>query len=333
MKNLVQLARHQPLLLILPAVVLLALLVAGVRWLITDHTVYVAGTIEATHIDVSSKIPARIRRFLVDEGSAVSAGDTLLCFENREIGAKVGQARAAMGAAEARYRMAVTGARKEEVAMARNAFRQAGWSVEGLRKTYDRMKALRAEEVISQQQWDEIDYRYRAAVELRDAAREKYDMVRRGARAEDKEAAHGLYLQAQSAVAEAESYLDETTLRAPIGGVVEKKMVDDGEIAAAGYPLISIIDPARWWVIVNLDERTAGRLTVGQTLSCRVPSKNDALLAMRVVRVSVLSDFATKRATNEQNSFDTRTFEVKMVPADTTVRLHEGSTVLVPVSR
>jgi HlyD family secretion protein len=333
MTNLKNLLKVQPLLWIIPAVAVVALLVVLGNAVFGDHTHYMTGTVEATHIDVAAKIPARVQRFLVEEGQAVKAGDTLVVFENREVGAKVEQARAVLAAAEARYAMALHGARKEEVAMAEDTYNQAEWGVQVMKKTYDRMKQLHDEGVVSSQQWDEVDFKYRAAVEQRDAALERFRMVKAGARVEEKDAAYALTLQARNTVAEAQSYYDESTLRSPIAGVVEKKIVDPGELVAAGYALVTVVDPQSWWVIVHVPENQVGALSVGQVLDCKAPSKQGAALQMRVGRISVMSDFATKKATNEMNSFDLRTFEVKLVPVNTSEPMFEGASMFIPVAR
>jgi HlyD family secretion protein len=331
MNTIKQTLKTYPLLWFVPIIIILALVVAVVSYATTDHTRYATGTVEATHIDVAAKIPARIKSFRVEEGDSVAAGDTLLLFENREVGAKVGQARAALSAAEARYAMALHGARKEEVTMAEKAYQQADAGMQVMKKTYDRMKPLHDQGVISAQQWDEVDFKYRAAADQRDAAYERYMMVRRGAREEEKDAASSLALQARNAVAEAESYFDETSLRAPVHGIVEKCIADPGELVSAGYPLLTIVDPAKWWVVANVEERATGSIRVGDIVECVVPSRGDARIPFRVVRVSVLADFATRKATNETNSYDMRTFEVKLVPAGTVPPMFEGSTVLVPL--
>jgi HlyD family secretion protein len=333
MTNLKNLLKLQPLLWILPLVAVLALVVVLGSRIFGDHTRYLTGTVEATHVDVAAKIPARIQRFLVEEGQPVKAGDTLVVFENREVGARVAQARAVLAAAEARYAMAMHGARKEEVAMAEDTYNQAEWGVQVMKKTYDRMKQLHDEGVVSSQQWDDVDFKYRAAVEQRDAALERFRMVKAGARIEEKDAAYALTLQARNTVAEAESYFDESTLRSPLNGVVEKKIVDPGELVAAGYALVTVVDPQNWWVIVHVPEAEVGGLAVGQVIDCKAPSRKGAVIQMRVARISVMSDFATRKATNEMNSFDLRTFEVKLVPANASEPLFEGASMLVPLAR
>jgi HlyD family secretion protein len=333
MTNVKNLLKLQPLLWIIPAVIVVAVIVVLGFSVFSDHTRYLTGTVEATHIDVAAKIPARVQRFLVEEGQPVHAGDTLVVFENREVGARVEQARAVLAAAEARYAMALHGARKEEVAMAEDTYNQAEWGVQVMKKTYDRMKQLHDEGVVSSQQWDEVDFKYRAAVEQRDAALERFRMVKAGARTEEKDAAYALTLQARNTVVEAQSYFDESTLRTPINGVVEKRIVDPGELVAAGYALVTVVDPQSWWVIVHVPETEVGGITVGQVINCKAPSRKNAVIPMHVARVSVMSDFATKKATNEMNSFDLRTFEVKLVPENSTEPMFEGASMLIPLTR
>ena len=216
MRSLMNIMKTTPLLWFVPFTVVLALGIAIVVYAGTDHTRYATGTVEATHIDVAAKIPARIRTFRVEEGDSVLPATRCWCLRTVRSVRRVGQARGALGAAEARYAMAMHGARKEEIAMAEKAYRQADWGMKVMKKTYDRMQPLHTEGVISSQQWDEVDFKYRAAVEQRDAAYERYMMVRSGARVEEKDAASSIALQARSAVAEAESYYDETSLRAPV---------------------------------------------------------------------------------------------------------------------
>lgn len=59
------------------------------------------GTIECDEVDVSSKIPGRLLKVLVDEGDMISAGDLLAVIETKEIDAKLSQAENTQNAAGA----------------------------------------------------------------------------------------------------------------------------------------------------------------------------------------------------------------------------------------
>ncbi|MDR5709682.1 MAG: biotin/lipoyl-binding protein, partial [Armatimonadota bacterium] len=58
-----------------------------------DH-IEVSGTIEATQVDVASKVAGRIRRILVREGDEVRPGQVVAELEAEELEAQLAQARA-----------------------------------------------------------------------------------------------------------------------------------------------------------------------------------------------------------------------------------------------
>jgi HlyD family secretion protein len=64
------------------------------------------GTIEATEVNVASKVPGRVTRLLVGEGSEVAAGQVVVRLDAAETDAMLAQARAALDAARARVSMA-----------------------------------------------------------------------------------------------------------------------------------------------------------------------------------------------------------------------------------
>ncbi|MDR7420249.1 MAG: efflux RND transporter periplasmic adaptor subunit [Armatimonadota bacterium] len=64
------------------------------------------GTIEATEVNVASKVPGRITQLLVDEGAEVTAGQVVARLDAAEMDAMLAQARATVAAAQARLTMA-----------------------------------------------------------------------------------------------------------------------------------------------------------------------------------------------------------------------------------
>jgi HlyD family secretion protein len=66
-----------------------------------------------------------------------------------------------------------------------------------------------------------------------------------------------------------EAQLDRLTLRAPIGGQVQKKLVNRGEVVAAGAPLITVANQDQLRLTVYVPERELGRVRVGQVVLVR----------------------------------------------------------------
>ena len=82
-------------------------------------TVMASGTIDATEVAVSFRMPGILQRRPVDEGSLVRMGQVLAELDPREMTARVHRARAAEQAALARLKDLERGYRPEEIAEAR----------------------------------------------------------------------------------------------------------------------------------------------------------------------------------------------------------------------
>lgn len=154
-------------------------------------------------------------------------------------------------------------------------------------------------------------------------------MAQTGAREEDKEAAAALVSRASGAVSEVKAYLGETSLRAPLSGEVYKRNTEPGEIVAAGYPILTLLDPTDTWATFQLREDKLAGVKMGDRITVRVPALGDRAVDLTVFYIAPVGDFATWRATNAQGGFDLKTFEVRARPDRPVPGLRPGMSVLV----
>ncbi|HTY38562.1 MAG TPA: HlyD family efflux transporter periplasmic adaptor subunit, partial [Bacteroidota bacterium] len=222
------------------------------------------------------------------------------------------QARGAMDAANAKLRMARNGARPEEKEAMEKLYLQAMHQFELAEKTWNRIQAMYKDSVISAQEHDQVEFQYRAAKEQLDAAKAKYQMVLNGARIEELQGAEGLARQAENAYNEALAYQQETRLRAPADGELFKRIVEKGEIVAAGYPVMSVLNPGDSWIVVQLREDLIPTIHKGSTLMVTIPALGGASHPFTVTYIAAMADFATWRATNQKGDFDLKTFEIRL---------------------
>ena len=183
----------------------------------------IQGEAEATEYRVSGKIPGRIEEFRAEEGQYVRKGDTLVVIDSPEIRSKIAEAKAAKAAAVAQRNKAYNGARQEQITGAYELWQKAVVGEEVMRKSYERMKTLHDQKVVSDQKFDEVEAQYNAAVATTKAAKSQYDMALGGARKEDKEAAVALVQRADAAVELVNAYLDEITLVSPADGIISDR--------------------------------------------------------------------------------------------------------------
>lgn len=93
--------------------------------------------------------------------------------------------------------------------------------------------------------------------------------------------------------------LDDTTLqaanpdlavvRAPVDGLVVKKLARPGEIAAPGQPVVVLVDPKGLYVTANIEEDKLRRVRVGQAVDISLDALPGKTFAGRVERIGKAS--------------------------------------------
>ena len=275
----------------------------------------VQGSLKMKEATLNSKLAGTISEVCVEEGDTVKEGDPLIKLNAETVEAKLQQAKGAKAAAEAQADKAETGTRSQDLAKAKAAFDYA-------QKTYDRMKSLLDQEVISQAAFDQAEAQYIAV-------KEQYDMAMEGARTEDKAAANALVQQAGGAVAEVNSYLEDSVIKAPMDGVVTSVDVESGELISTGMPLAAVSSPKNPWVEVNVKETDLAKVHLGKEVGLTFAAYPGETFKGKVVNINRKPDFATKRATNENGDFDVLSYGVKVEVLDMDKELHSEMTVLV----
>ena len=292
----------------------IALTVWAVWLMQRPRPLIVQGEVDATQIEVAAKIYSRVKTMPPKEGQTVKKGDLLATIDSPEIEAKHDQAIAARKVNRAQQEKADSGPRKEQIRSALSVSQKADAAYRLAEKTWQRIERLHTDGVVYTQQLDEALARKQAAAGDAEAARATYEMALAGARREDKMAAAALVDQASGAVAEIESYVSETLLKAPMAGEIVEVVVDPGELISPGLPLISLVDLNDIWVTFNLREDLLAAIRMGSVIPARFPALGDKRVQLKVNFMKPLGNYATWRATKASGDFDLKTFEVRAVP-------------------
>ena len=314
-----------PAILILLTVIVLVVLASLYAFRHEDETL--EGQADVTEYRVSSKVPGRIKKFYVEEGQYVHAGDTLAVLEAPEVTAKLEQAQAVENAAAAQSQKADNGARKEQIQGAYDMWQKAKVGVTIAEKSWARVKRLADEGVLPAQKLDEVTAQRDAAIATEKAAKSQYDMAVNGARIEDKEAARALVNQARGAIKEVSSYIKETYLLASADGEVTEIFPSVGELVGTGAPVMNVALMNDMWMTFNVREDNLKLFRMNQTVKVIIPALNKEVEA-KVFYMKNLGSYATWKATKSTGQFDMKTFEVKVRPTKKVEDLHPGMSVL-----
>lgn len=311
-------------------------LVAGVAWL--SYTFWYAyqpkpvrlqGQVEAQQYNISSKVAGRIDQVFVRKGDPVEKGQLIFTILSPEIDAKLAQATAGKDAADAQAKEASTGARKQQIAASRDQWQQAKAAADLMEKTFQRIDNLFKDGVIAEQKRDEAAAQFQAARFAADGAYQMFKMAEEGTRDETIAAAEGKARMAAGAVAEVEVYAADTRIDSWHDGEVTQILLQSGELAPQGFPVVTIMDMNDAWVVFHVREDRLADFQKGTEFSAAIPALADAHHRFRVDHVAVMGDFATWRATNGDKGFDMRSFEVEARPISPIEGLRVGMSVLV----
>lgn len=288
----------------------------------------IQGQVEVTEYKVSSKVPGRILELRVKEGDYVRVGDTLAIIDAPDVRAKMEQARSAENAASAMDEMARNGARQEQLRGAYQVLQQAKAGLEIAEKSYKRVQRLYDEGVMSAQKRDEAYANYKALEAQMKAAESQYEMVKNGARREEKQAAAAQVRRAQGAVDEVNSYINETVQTAQMEGEVSDIYPKVGELVGTGTPIMAISVMKDLWGTFNVREDQLNGMKNGDTFKAFVPAFNKEV-EMKVYYMKDQGSYAVWRATKANGQYDLKTFEVKARPVTPMDGLRPGMSLVI----
>ncbi|MEX5687273.1 MULTISPECIES: HlyD family secretion protein [Pseudomonas] len=228
------------------------------------------GRLEATEVQIASKTPGRLAEVLVDEGDKVTKGQLLarmdtrtLEAQRRQAEAEVIRARENLSAAQANVQL-----RQSEQLLAHQE----------LKRSQELFKRGFASGQIIDQQQSRFDTGNAAVA----AARAQVSAVGAGIGA------------AQAEVAQLTSEIDDSSLRAPIDGVIQLRMAEPGEVLGAGGRVLLLIDPNDQYMNLYLAASVAGRLAVGDEARILLDALPGQPLPAKISFVAAKSQFTPK---------------------------------------
>ncbi|EGA70448.1 hypothetical protein VISI1226_00245 [Vibrio sinaloensis DSM 21326] len=288
------------------------------------------GQIESQQYSISSKVPGRIDQVLVRKGDQIEKGDLIFTLHSPEIAAKLEQAKAGEKAAGALALEAEKGARSQQIQAAKDQWLKAKAAAALMEKTYLRVNNLFSDGVVAEQKRDEAKTQWDAAKYTESAAFQMYQMAKEGARSETKVAAAEKARMAAGAVAEVEAYAQDTSIESWFDGEVSQVLLQSGELAPQGFPVVTVIDNQDSWAVLNVREDRLMHFKKGETFNAFVPAL-DKSIEFKVSHIAAMGDFATWRSTDATQGFDLRTFEVEARPTQASQELRMGMSLVVEI--
>jgi HlyD family secretion protein len=313
------------------------------------------GTVDANEVLVSAKISGRIQTLTVDEGTNVKAGQLIAVIESQDLQAARNAAEATAESQQFKLGETVETERQTrgetgsatvnaeaQLLSAKAALAQAQANYAHQQADTSRTVALAKDGIMSQQAKDDAATSLQASKAAVDAARDNVS----AAQASLKQVrAHELLTKvaartvdstrdevenARALAEQAKVELSYSQVFAPVSGKVNVRAARQGEVVAAGAPIVTIMDLTQTWVYAPLPETQADAVQLGDSLNVVMPS--GAKIKGTVINKSAEADFATQRDVSARKR-DIKTVQLKLLIDNPEERFVPGMTAEVYVPK
>ncbi|TLX56488.1 glycoside hydrolase family 43 [Stutzerimonas nosocomialis] len=256
------------------------------------------GRIEATEVDVASKLAGRLLDILVDEGDFVDAGQTLARMDTQVLEAQLSQAEAGVRKAQNAIRTANSqvALRISEKATAEAVVHQRQAELVAAQKRHQRTETLVARNALARQQLDDDLAAYQSAQAALSAARSQVLSAQAGI-----EAAQSQVIEAESAleaeqanVRRLQADIEDSRLKAPRAGRVQYRIAQPGEVLAAGGRILNLVDLNDVYMNVFLPAHQAGRVALGSDVRLVLDAAPQYVIPAKVTFVASVAQFTPK---------------------------------------
>lgn len=333
------------------------LLIAGVVYYTTyvsnkqaDTDIRTSGIIEGPEVNLASKVAGRISKICCNEGDPVQKNQLVIQLESDDLRAAVEQAKAGVERAQAnigvaesliRYAQVSISESGAEIKVVQSDAEKAKVQMDDADRKLARVRALFQQKFISQ---DALDTSTTAhAVLEADLSSAKSKLIeaqfkRDAAIAQLSTAQNQLQLarsdlkQSQANLVFNQAKLADMAIATPISGTVVFKALEKGETVSPGVTVLTVVDLARLYVRVDIDETQVEKIAVGGAVTIKSEGTLGKQFKGRVSEIGRYAEFATQKDVTGGRQ-DIKTFRVKIAFQEPLGLLKPGMTVDVKIAK
>lgn len=234
------------------------------------------GRIETTQVDIATKLPGRLESILVKEGDMIKKGDILARLDDKELHAKLMQAKAQVEQAtqQKNYAIAI-------VAQSQSALDYS-------KKNLARSKSLYIDDNIPL-----------AILQESETAVERTKAALMAAKVQISSAQATI----QAALAQVETIqinIDESILYSPINGRVLYRLAEPGEVVGSGGKILSVLELTDTFMTIFLPTSQAGLIDIGSQSRIVLDALPNIAIPALVSFISPEAQFTPKEIETEK---------------------------------
>ena len=220
---------------------------------------------------ISPKITAPVRKFYVQRGSHVKAGELLAELENRDLAAAALDNKGQYESAEAIFATQTKAQVPEDYQKAELDVQQTKAELDLNQSIVAAREQLFKEGAIPGRDLDTAQAALVQATAAYDTAKKHFDSMQKVSREAALQQAEGQLTSTKGKYLGAEAQVSYSEIRSPISGVVTDRPLFPGETATVGNVLLTVMDTSSLLAKVHLAQAVAQNLKVGDEAEVNFP--------------------------------------------------------------
>jgi HlyD family secretion protein len=234
---------------------------------------------------ISPKITAPVKKFYVQRGSRIKAGQLLATLENSDLEAAALDNKGAYTAAKGTYAAETRAQVPANLIKAQTDLTQAKANLDLNQSIVHARAQLFAQGAIPGRDLDTAKAALVQTQAAYDIANQNLNAIKEVAGNAALQSAQGQLTSAEGKYLGAKAQLSYTEIRSPINGVVTDRPLFAGETAAAGTPVITVMDTTALLAKLHISQMQAQQLSPGAPAKILIPGVDSPVSA----KVSLIS--------------------------------------------
>jgi len=226
---------------------------------------------------ITPKISAPVKTFYVKRGSRVHKGQLLAVLENTDLAAAAQENKGSYDQAQAAYATTTASDLPQEVQKAQLDAQAAKQLFEAQQKIYNSRQELFQQGAMPRKELDQAGVDLTNAKNQYEIAQQHLDALAKVGKQQTLKSAAGQLESAKGKYLGATAQLSYSEIRSPIDGVIADRSLYPGEMAAAGTPLLTVMDTSQVIARAHIPQPEAALLRVGDHATVSVPGQQDPI--------------------------------------------------------
>jgi len=226
-------------------------------------------------VAITPKITAPVHKFYVNRASKVHAGQLLAELENRDLAAASTESKGLYEQAEAAYATTTGASLPEEIQKASLEVEATKRALDAQQKVYSSRQDLFQQGAMPRKELDQAGVDLTNAKNQYEIAAKHLEAMKAIGEKQTLKSAAGQLESAKGHYQGAEAQLSYSEIRSPINGVVTDRPLYPGETAAAGTPLLIVMDTSQVIAKAHIPQADAALLKLGDKATLTIPGEED----------------------------------------------------------